>query len=110
LPIAEEQMQSWLKDIVDVIFAEKPENVLEIGCGTGLIYYQLAGKVKKYIGTDFSRSSINQIESWISKGLRDYGNTELHVCAAHEVRLNEEESIDTIIIKSGIQYFPARIT
>jgi ubiquinone/menaquinone biosynthesis C-methylase UbiE/acyl carrier protein len=108
LPIPEEQMQYWLKDIVDLIFSEKPENVLEIGCGTGLIYYQLAGKVKKYIGTDFSRSSVNQIQTWINKGLRDYGNTELYVCAAHEVKIKEEEQIDTVIINSVVQYFPGQ--
>ncbi|HSU49872.1 MAG TPA: amino acid adenylation domain-containing protein, partial [Segetibacter sp.] len=100
LPIPAEQMQYWLKDIVDVIFSEKPKNVLEIGCGTGLIYYQLAGKINKYIGTDFSRSSINQIQNWISKGLRNYGDTELYVCAAHEVSIKDEEQIDTVIINS----------
>ncbi|GEO12157.1 non-ribosomal peptide synthetase, partial [Segetibacter aerophilus] len=108
LPIPEKQMQYWLKDIVDVIFSEKPNNVLEIGCGTGLIYYQLAGKVNKYIGTDFSRSSVAQIQNWINKGLRDYGETELYVCAAHEVKIKEEEQIDTVIINSVIQYFPGQ--
>lgn len=105
-PIPAEQMQEWLHDIIEVIMSEKPEYVLEIGSGTGLIYYQLAGKVKKYVGTDFSRSSINQISERISKGLRDYGPTELHVCAAHEVSLKEGEKVDTIILNSVVQYFP----
>ncbi|GGF16068.1 non-ribosomal peptide synthetase [Hymenobacter cavernae] len=105
-PIPAEQMAEWLRDIVGVIFSEKPENVLEIGCGTGLIYYQLAGKVKKYIGTDFSRSCVNQITQHISKGLRDYGPTELQVCAAHELALRPGEQVDTILLNSIIQYFP----
>ena len=42
-PIAAGQMQEWLQDIVNVILSQKPGNVLEIGSGTGLIYYQLAG-------------------------------------------------------------------
>ncbi|MGZ5134066.1 MAG: amino acid adenylation domain-containing protein, partial [Flavitalea sp.] len=104
--IPAEQMKEWLQDIVKIIFSENPGNVLEIGCGTGLIYYQLAGKVKKYIGTDFSRSSINQINQWISIGHRDYGETELHVCAAHEITLKENQVVDTIIINSVVQYFP----
>jgi len=104
--IPEEQMREWLEDIMKVIYSVNPERVLEIGSGTGLIYYQLAGKIKKYIGTDFSKSSINQISQRISKGLRDYGPTELQVCAAHEVSVDPKEEIDTIILNSIIQYFP----
>ncbi|WP_324672444.1 non-ribosomal peptide synthetase [Hymenobacter sp. GOD-10R] len=106
MPIPAEQMREWLQDIVGVIFSEKPENVLEIGCGTGLIYYQLAGKVKKYIGTDFSRSCVNQITQHIRKGQRDYGPTELQVGAAHELALRSGEQVDTILLNSIIQYFP----
>jgi amino acid adenylation domain-containing protein len=105
-PIAEADMRLWLDDIVSVILSETAENVLEIGCGTGLIYYQLAGKVKKYIGTDFSTSSISQIKQRISKGLRSYGETELQVCAAHEVAISDDQPIDTIILNSIVQYFP----
>lgn len=93
-------------DIIDVILNESPRNVLEIGCGTGLIYYRLAGKIKKYIGTDFSASSINQISERIQKGLRNYGPTELKVCAAHEISLAADEPVDTIILNSIVQYFP----
>ncbi|MBA2761541.1 MAG: amino acid adenylation domain-containing protein, partial [Segetibacter sp.] len=104
--IAEEQMREWLEDIVKVIMSEKPQNVLEIGSGSGLIYYQLAGKIKKYIGADFSKSSINLITQRIKKKLRDYGPTELQVCAAHEVSLKDEEQVDTVILNSIVQYFP----
>jgi len=54
--IPADQMQEWLADIAKVILAGKPENVLEIGCGTGLIYNQIAPYIKKYIGTDFFKS------------------------------------------------------
>jgi amino acid adenylation domain-containing protein len=104
--IPEEQMREWLTDIIDVIVAEEPGVVLEIGSGTGLIYYPLAGKVRKYIGTDFSANSIGKISTRISKGLRDYGPTELQVCAAHDISLKENEKVDTVIINSVVQYFP----
>ncbi|HEX8277201.1 MAG TPA: AMP-binding protein, partial [Segetibacter sp.] len=105
-PFPEENMREWLDDIVKEILDLRPEKVLEIGCGTGLIYYQLAGKIKKYIGTDFSRSSINQLKRRIDRGTRNYGDTELQVCAAHEVLLKDEEVVDTIILNSIVQYFP----
>ena len=100
------EMKEWLNDIVEVVLADNPGNVLEVGCGTGLIYYQLAGKVKKYIGCDLSRSSINQIKQHISKGLRDYGETELFTAPAHEVAVQPGQQVDTILLNSMVQYFP----
>jgi amino acid adenylation domain-containing protein/non-ribosomal peptide synthase protein (TIGR01720 family) len=100
------EMKEWLDDIVQVVLSQHPENVLEIGCGTGLIYYQLAGKVKKYIGCDLSRSSINQIKQQIAKGLRNYGDTELFTAPAHEVVLPQGQEVDTILLNSMVQYFP----
>jgi microcystin synthetase protein McyA len=105
--IPEEEMREWLDDIVKVIFTEDPGQVFEIGCGTGLIYYQLAGKVKKYIGTDLSSSSVNQIVHRIDKKLRDYGPTELYTIPAHEVlTLGDTGKSDTVVLNSIIQYFP----
>jgi len=104
IPVA--QMQEWLADITGVILTQKPQNVLEIGSGTGLIYYQIAPHLKKYIGTDFSRSGINAINNEVTKQPGSYPPTKLMVCAAHEVDLDPAEGIDTIIINSVIQYFP----
>ncbi|MEO6731987.1 MAG: amino acid adenylation domain-containing protein [Ferruginibacter sp.] len=99
-------MKEWLDDIVQVVLSQGPQNVLEIGCGTGLIYYQLAGKVNKYIGSDLSTSSINQIRHRIGKQLRDYGDTELFTAPAHQVTLQKGQQVDTILLNSMVQYFP----
>ena len=104
--IANEQMREWLDDFMQLVWTDKPENVLEIGCGTGLIYFQLAGKVNRYIGADFSSASIDYIQSVIAKGKRSYGETSLLVCPAHEIAIHEDEMIDTIILNSVVQYFP----
>ncbi|UII31895.1 amino acid adenylation domain-containing protein [Fulvivirga ulvae] len=105
-PIPAHQMREWLDDISEVIFHEQPQNVMEIGSGTGLIFYALAGKVNNYIGTDFSGSSVRQIQNRIDKGLREYGNNEFHVCPAHEVGEVPVNNVDTVILNSIIQYFP----
>lgn len=109
LPISNLQMKDWLQEIVSDILIQQPGNVLEIGCGTGLIYYRLSGKVNKYIGTDFSQVSIGGIKSHIAKATRNYGPTELKVCAAHEVLLSDDEKVDTIIMNCIVQYFPGQL-
>ena len=49
-PIPNDHMREWLDDIVQIILREKIQYVVEIGCGTGLIYYQLTDHLKTYIG------------------------------------------------------------
>ena len=90
----------------DVILAEKPKRVFEIGTGTGLIYYQIADHIEKYIGIDFSEVSMNQIQNQISKGEKEYPPTDLTVGFAHEVELYPKEEVDMIILNSIVQYFP----
>ena len=104
--IPAEQMREWLDDISQLILSGNPQRVLEIGSGTGLIYFQLAEHIQKYIGTDFSRVSMGQLQQYINKGKRKYPDTDLKLCAAHEVVLDENESIDHIILNSIVQYFP----
>ena len=102
----EQAMREWLQHTIDIVLQEKPVNVLEIGSGKGLIFYRLAGKIKKYIGTDFSASCIQSIKNQIKNGSRDYCEADLYVCAAHEVVVDKEEDVDTILINSVAQHFP----
>ena len=105
-PIPAENMQQWVDDVTRLIIALKPKRVLEIGSGTGLIYYPIADHIDRYIGTDFSRVSVEQILRRISKGERRYPDTEMKLCAAHEIILEEKEEIDLVILNSIVQYFP----
>jgi len=104
--IPEEQMREWLDDITAVLLSDKADKVFEIGCGTGLLYYQLAGSVKHYIGADLSEVSLNQIRRRLSEAAREYPPTILKRQAAHEITLNGDEEIDLIVINSVVQYFP----
>ena len=107
-PIGPSEMREWLRDIRDIILSGKPSCVLEIGCGTGLIYYSLAGSIKKYYGADFSKASIKQIEERIKHNPQSYCETELFVAAAHEIGLRKAAEVDTIVINSVVQYFPGQ--
>ncbi|HLK96470.1 MAG TPA: amino acid adenylation domain-containing protein, partial [Hymenobacter sp.] len=99
-------MREWLADIARFILSRKPQNVLEIGCGTGLIYYQLAAQISKYIGADLSQACINELSSNTRQG--HYPPTQLYAGPAHKLQLAGGEAIDTIIINSVIQYFPGQ--
>ncbi|MEO6187560.1 MAG: amino acid adenylation domain-containing protein [Ginsengibacter sp.] len=99
-------MQEWVDDIVTEVLSESPENLLEIGTGSGFIFYRLAAHVKKYIGTDFSQSSIDHIVQRVDNAEKNYGEVSFKVCAAHEIVLGEDEKVDTILLNSVVQYFP----
>jgi amino acid adenylation domain-containing protein len=102
-----QHMRAWLDDITGVVLATNPRHVLEIGTGTGLIYFQLAGHIEKYIGTNFSQAATQRLQQHIDKGLRRYPETSLHISAAHEVTLEEGTTIDTVILNAVAQYFPS---
>ncbi|KFF74889.1 hypothetical protein HX13_12990 [Chryseobacterium sp. P1-3] len=104
--IPEPEMKEWLNDICRVILSQQPQHVLEIGCGTGMIYYQLAPHIRQYTGVDLSHHSVEQIRRHIKNHPDDFPATHLRACAAHEVRPDEMEHTDTIILNSVIQYFP----
>ncbi|MES2731695.1 MAG: AMP-binding protein, partial [Bacteroidota bacterium] len=104
--IPEDQMRAWLDAIVAKILAQRPQQVLELGCGAGLIYYQLVGHIQKYVGMDFSMVSVGNIQSRINKAAREYPTTILKVGGAHRVDLVADEAVDLVILNSVVQYFP----
>ena len=103
-PIAASDMREWLDATLDNIRALDPANVLEIGCGTGMILFGLLPHVDHYTGTDLSPHALDTIR-------RELGSDEL----AKVTLLNQpadglqglaEKSFDTVIINSVAQYFP----
>jgi len=46
--IPAEQMREWINDRVERILALQPSRVLEIGCGTGLMLFQIAPHCTEY--------------------------------------------------------------
>ena len=70
------------------------------------ILTSLAGHIQKYTGIDFSRHPLIRLPIRSSKGDKKYPLTDLKVCLAHEVELDKDEKVDTIILNSIVQYFP----
>jgi ubiquinone/menaquinone biosynthesis C-methylase UbiE/acyl carrier protein len=105
-PIPADEMREWVEATVDRIRDLRPQRVLEIGCGTGLLLYQLAPQCREYIGTDFSRAALKTLR----QGLAERPDL-THVVLEHRVANDFTGivggSVDTVIINSVTQYFPS---
>ncbi|NJR61408.1 MAG: amino acid adenylation domain-containing protein [Cyanobacteria bacterium CRU_2_1] len=104
-PIPAEQMHEWVDDRVQQILALNPQRVLEIGCGTGLLLFQIAPHCQEYWGTDFSTVSLDSIQR------------QLDDCHLRQVKLLhrmatdfegiDSAAFDVVVLNSVVQYFPS---
>ncbi len=105
-PIPLEEMEAWRTSIVDQILELNPKRVLEIGIGSGLIFWKVIPQCEAYWGTDLSGAALRELQTEINS----------HHDLPEKVRLLQQEALDfsgipagffdTIIINSVVQYFP----
>lgn len=105
-PIPLEQMQEWVSDRVQQILALKPQRILEIGCGTGLLLFQLAPHCEKYVGTDFSQDALELIQHQLRP--LNLPQVELLHRMATDFEGIDASSFDVVILNSIAQYFPSQ--
>ncbi|PSB00557.1 condensation domain-containing protein, partial [Merismopedia glauca] len=106
-PIPVVEMREWLDNTVDRILALKPNRVLEIGCGTGLLLFAIAPHCTAYRGTDFSANTLGYIEKILKMPEYHLPQVTLNQAMADNFEGWESETYDTVIINSVIQYFPS---
>ncbi|PSM49201.1 non-ribosomal peptide synthetase [Chroococcidiopsis sp. CCALA 051] len=104
-PIPKEQMQQWVSDRTQQILSLQPQRVLEIGCGTGLLLFQIAPHCTQYWGTDFSSASIEYIEQQLAT--QPLPQVKLLQRMATNFEGLEANSFDAVILNSVVQYFPS---
>ena len=104
--INEAEMAVWRDTTVARIRALKPNRLLEIGCGTGLLLTQLAPEVEHYVATDFSAPVVEELRGNL-KALGLDGNGEVLQRRADELEGFAPQSFDTVILNSVVQYFPS---
>ncbi|MUL38495.1 non-ribosomal peptide synthetase [Gloeocapsopsis dulcis] len=102
-PIPVEQMQEWVSDRVEQILALHPQRVLEIGCGTGLLLFQIAPHCQSYWATDFS-TSLEGIQRQLDDRLAQVKL--LHQTATDFTGI-PSTTFDVVILNSVVQYFPS---
>ncbi|WP_334186719.1 amino acid adenylation domain-containing protein [Noviherbaspirillum sp.] len=104
-----EEMQEWLNAILQRIDATGPCDVLEIGCGTGMVLLNLAPRCRRYTGIDVSPSVLAKLRRQVDTDERLSDKVEL-VCgdaAGLDRMALPEREYDTVILNSVVQYFPS---
>nr|WP_245805102.1 non-ribosomal peptide synthetase [Amycolatopsis australiensis] len=104
LPLAE--MREWHAATVERIRALRPERVLEIGVGSGLILSRIAPDAEAYWGVDLSESAIANVRREVA-GLPFADRVHLAARPAHDLGELPDEPFDTVIVNSVAQYFPS---
>jgi acyl-CoA synthetase (AMP-forming)/AMP-acid ligase II/acyl carrier protein len=105
LPFSEPELREMIDRTVDRILALKPERVLEIGCGTGLILFNVAPHVRQYDAFDLSQVAVRDLKQKLL-------NHDFHsrVSVAQRQADNFEgipdKTYDTIVLNSVTQHFP----
>ncbi|KYC43755.1 hypothetical protein WA1_00900 [Scytonema hofmannii PCC 7110] len=107
LPIAAEEMHEWVDDAVEQILSLQPSFVLEIGCGTGLLLFQIAPHCTSYWGTDFSPVALNYVRQQLNQLDRPLSNITLLQKTAEDFEAIEPGSFDAVILNSIVQHFPS---
>jgi amino acid adenylation domain-containing protein len=103
-PIPEEQMRQWLEATAERILSRRPQRLLEIGCGVGLVLRRLAPHCAAYFGTDLSPMAIARLERWLRTA---DGLPQVRLAARPAVDFDGlPRDFDTVVLNSVIQYFP----
>lgn len=103
-PLAPEEMTDWLEQTLTRVKALRPERVLEIGCGMGLLLFGIAPYCDQYDACDISRTALAHIDRQTRE--KQLGNVRLCHAFAHEIDKIFDGMYDTVILNSVIQYFP----
>jgi len=93
-------MAEWIDDTVAALTVLGARQVLEIGCGMGLLFARFRDSVQRYVGTDLSAVAIGRMSS-------EHGTS-----SSREFRcepadaVSDEGAFDLVILNSVVQYFP----
>jgi len=102
--IPSEQMRVWVDQTVERISAHDPKEILDIGCGMGLMLFRLAPSCKRYVGVDFSQVALDYVKRQVKA--RSIDQVELHHRMADDLGDFQPQSFDAVILNSIVFDFP----
>lgn len=103
---SEEEVREYQERIIDIIKRDlKPNSrIMDIGCGSGLIMFEIASLVDCYIGIDPSKKTQQKNKAYID--LNNITNIKLITAFADDIKNIQEGEFDIIILSSVVQFFP----
>ncbi|WP_449658041.1 amino acid adenylation domain-containing protein, partial [Amazonocrinis nigriterrae] len=107
LPIPEAQMREWVEQTVARIQSLQPQQVLELGCGTGMLMFRIAPQCSFYWGTDFSIEVLHYLHQKLQRLDQKLPQIKLGHRTADNFEGIEPASFDTVILNSVSQNFPS---
>jgi SAM-dependent methyltransferase len=106
-PIPDDEMREWIDTTVRDILSLNPAEILEVGCGTGLLLLRLAPASKRYIGVDFSPAALESLRKQMVALGETASPVKLLERAADNFTDLDDHSFDTVILNSIVQLFPS---
>ncbi|HYG62667.1 MAG TPA: amino acid adenylation domain-containing protein [Thermoanaerobaculia bacterium] len=105
-PFSEAEVNEYRDRVVSLAspWIRPDARVLEIGCGSGLILFELAPRVGRYVGLD--PSGLTQERNRREAAARGLANVELPTAFAHELEAAGEGPFDLVILASTVHFFP----
>jgi len=103
--LPEDEMAEQVRQTCDRILALGGGDILEFGCGTGLIIFPLAPKVKSILGIDISARALDHVRSTAKAAGLD--NITLRQGSSEALEEIPDASFDTVVLNSTVQYFPS---
>src|SRR5271156_3758021 len=107
LAIPEDQMREWVDLTVQEILQLKPSDILELGCGVGLLLLRLARRCQRYVGVDNATAVLETLERQMQQMGGEWKQVNLLTRAADDFEGFRADSFDTLIVNSVAQYFPS---
>ena len=106
-PIPAAEMREWVDHTVNNILSLGPREVLEIGCGPGLLLLRVAPRCTRYWATDFASEALKSLRSQMGALGGAWEGVKLFERSAENLDGFIEESFDTVVINSVVQHFPS---
>ncbi len=110
-PVPESDMREWIDGTVAAIRRLRPERLLEIGCGTGLLlFFRYAESCREVHGIDISASALADVRRGAER--RGWSHVTLRRGDALSVGGPDADAepggFDVVVLNSVAQYFPSR--
>ena len=105
-PIPLDDMREWVENTVGEILRLRPGVVCEFGCGTGMLVMRVAPQCSRYVAVDVSPVVLDRLREQLRTVPAIADRVKLVEGRAADITGLAEDSFDTVVINSVIQFFP----